>query len=371
MVIDYLLKNGNERVIQEFRQRQFLIKTLQEFNYIGEDDQDVGLSVRARAKAIIELLNDDKRLASERKAASKNKDKYSQAVGSSTGFRVGQYSQSRTRNETRKPKRDYDEDDDNESNNESDNENDEDTSSEEEVTRKKKPTRKGSRSRNIKKKREPQVVQETQPKKEELFFFDMDNNTSFQQPTNQFQSNQFQQQSQFQQPTNQFQQGQFQQPSNQFQQGQFQQPTNQFQQSNQYQQQNQRLQLQQQYFQTQPTSNTQEDDFFKGGQFSTGNTSDEWSGFVGTQNTSVQQPTNTFNQPNYGSKQPTPFSQQQQQQQPFMQQTQNTQNQQQSFSFEPLQPMQPKSSSQTQVKSFDESDPWSNSSLIDLSSLGS
>jgi len=86
LVIDYLLKNGSERVVQECKFRSLAIKTLGEFQYIDEDEKDQGLSVRQRAKAIMELLNDEKRLNAERQTASKNREKFGQAISSEQGF---------------------------------------------------------------------------------------------------------------------------------------------------------------------------------------------------------------------------------------------------------------------------------------------
>lgn len=86
LVIDYLLKNGSERVVQECKFRSLAIKTLGEFQFIDEDEKDQGLSVRQRAKAIMELVNDEKRLNAERQTASKNREKFGQAISSDQGF---------------------------------------------------------------------------------------------------------------------------------------------------------------------------------------------------------------------------------------------------------------------------------------------
>jgi hypothetical protein len=44
LVIDYLLRNGSERVITECRARIIEIKTLMEFQRVTRYDKDVGLS---------------------------------------------------------------------------------------------------------------------------------------------------------------------------------------------------------------------------------------------------------------------------------------------------------------------------------------
>jgi hypothetical protein len=86
LVIDYLLRNGSERVIAECRARIIEIKTLTEFQRVSRYDKDVGLSVRERAKQIVELLNDEKRLQAEREKASKNRDKYTVAMTNDSAY---------------------------------------------------------------------------------------------------------------------------------------------------------------------------------------------------------------------------------------------------------------------------------------------
>jgi len=85
LLLDYLLRNGSERVILECRARIIEIKTLFEFQHIDEHDKDVGSSVRERAKQIVELLVDDKRLKAERKKSAANRGKW---VGMGSGDRM-------------------------------------------------------------------------------------------------------------------------------------------------------------------------------------------------------------------------------------------------------------------------------------------
>mmetsp|Transcript_5120 Transcript_5120/g.7217 ORF Transcript_5120/g.7217 Transcript_5120/m.7217 type:complete len:532 (-) Transcript_5120:2844-4439(-) len=75
LVIDYLLRNGSEQVIRECRDNVIQIQTLTEFQHI-ENDKDVGLSVRERAKLIVELIHDDKRLKAEREKARATSKKF-------------------------------------------------------------------------------------------------------------------------------------------------------------------------------------------------------------------------------------------------------------------------------------------------------
>ncbi len=90
-MIEYLLRCGSERVISECRSKMIEIKTLMEFQKIDDHDKDVGYSIRERAKHVIELMHDDKRLQDERDKAQKNKDKYGVAMSNVAGG-TGSYS---------------------------------------------------------------------------------------------------------------------------------------------------------------------------------------------------------------------------------------------------------------------------------------
>jgi len=82
LLIDYLLRHGSERMIQECRNRIYEVNTLQEFQFIDENDKDHGLSVRERAKLVCELINDDQRLRTEREKAKENLKKFDVGIGS-------------------------------------------------------------------------------------------------------------------------------------------------------------------------------------------------------------------------------------------------------------------------------------------------
>jgi len=82
LLIDYLLHNGSEQVIREARDHVVSIQTLCEFQYIDERDQDVGLSVRERAKLLVDLIHDEKRLKGEREKAKNTAKKFLVGMGS-------------------------------------------------------------------------------------------------------------------------------------------------------------------------------------------------------------------------------------------------------------------------------------------------
>lgn len=58
---------GSENVVLWGKDNIYLIKTLREFIYIDDDGKDQGHNIRAKAKDITSLLQDDERLRSERK----------------------------------------------------------------------------------------------------------------------------------------------------------------------------------------------------------------------------------------------------------------------------------------------------------------
>jgi epsin len=69
--LDYLLKNGSDKVVGEARSRIYELKQLTRFNYIDSTGVDRGLSIRERTKQIIDLAQDTDRLKEERKTAKK------------------------------------------------------------------------------------------------------------------------------------------------------------------------------------------------------------------------------------------------------------------------------------------------------------
>uniref|UniRef100_A0A6B2L355 ENTH domain-containing protein n=1 Tax=Arcella intermedia TaxID=1963864 RepID=A0A6B2L355_9EUKA len=80
LLLDYLLKNGSERVVNDCRQNSYQVKALQRYHFIDEEGTDRGLSVRERSKHITDLLQDTEKLRDERKKAKINRDKYNTAI---------------------------------------------------------------------------------------------------------------------------------------------------------------------------------------------------------------------------------------------------------------------------------------------------
>lgn len=95
-LLEYLVKHGSERVVDDARSHLSMIKMLRNFHYIDEQGKDQGINVRNRSKELAELLSDLDRVRQERKRAKANRNKYT-GVGndggpsfvSSTGSKYG------------------------------------------------------------------------------------------------------------------------------------------------------------------------------------------------------------------------------------------------------------------------------------------
>ena len=80
-LLEYLIKHGSERVIDDARSHLTLLKMLRQFHFIDQNGKDQGVNVRHRAKELAELLGDVERIRSERKKARSNKSKYTGVEG--------------------------------------------------------------------------------------------------------------------------------------------------------------------------------------------------------------------------------------------------------------------------------------------------
>lgn len=92
-LLEYIIKHGSERVVDDARSHLGTIKILRNFHYIDDAGKDQGINVRNRAKEIAELLSDVDRIRLERRKARQNKSKY-QGAGNSDfvpGSGTGRY----------------------------------------------------------------------------------------------------------------------------------------------------------------------------------------------------------------------------------------------------------------------------------------
>jgi epsin len=80
-LLEFLIKNGSERVIDDARSHLTLLKMLRQFHYIDPNGKDQGVNVRNRAKELADLLSDVERIRGERKKARATRNKYSGVEG--------------------------------------------------------------------------------------------------------------------------------------------------------------------------------------------------------------------------------------------------------------------------------------------------
>ena len=76
LLLNYLLRNGSERVVTSAREHMYDLKSFVNFSYVDELGKDQGINIRHKVKEIIDFVQDDGRLREERKKAKKNRDKY-------------------------------------------------------------------------------------------------------------------------------------------------------------------------------------------------------------------------------------------------------------------------------------------------------
>lgn len=80
-LLEFLIKNGSERVIDDARSHLTLLKMLRQFHFIDANGKDQGINVRNRAKELTELLSDVERIRTERKKARATRQKYTGVEG--------------------------------------------------------------------------------------------------------------------------------------------------------------------------------------------------------------------------------------------------------------------------------------------------
>lgn len=80
-MLEFLIKNGSERVIDDARSHLSLLKMLRQFHFIDQNGKDQGVNVRNRSKELAELLGDVDRIRAERKKARNNRTKFGGVEG--------------------------------------------------------------------------------------------------------------------------------------------------------------------------------------------------------------------------------------------------------------------------------------------------
>ena len=92
LLLNYLVRNGSERVVTSAREHVYDLRSLENYQYSDEYGKDQGINVRQKTKDLIDLIQNDDRLRDDRKKAKKNKDKYVGMSADSMGY--GRYTDS-------------------------------------------------------------------------------------------------------------------------------------------------------------------------------------------------------------------------------------------------------------------------------------
>jgi len=89
LLLDYLIKNGSERVVTSAREHVYDLRSLENYTHVDVNGKDQGINIRHKVTDMLEFVQDDDRLRDERKKAKKNKDKYIGMSSDAMGFRAG------------------------------------------------------------------------------------------------------------------------------------------------------------------------------------------------------------------------------------------------------------------------------------------
>lgn len=75
-LLEFLIKNGSERVVDDARSHMPLLRMLRQFHYIDQNGKDQGINVRSRSQELVKLLGDVDAIRAERKKARANRNKF-------------------------------------------------------------------------------------------------------------------------------------------------------------------------------------------------------------------------------------------------------------------------------------------------------
>lgn len=89
MLLNYLVRNGSERVVTSSREHIYDLRSLENYTFTDENGRDQGINVRHKVRELIDFIQDDDKLRDERKKAKKNKDKYIGMSSEAMGMRSG------------------------------------------------------------------------------------------------------------------------------------------------------------------------------------------------------------------------------------------------------------------------------------------
>lgn len=89
LLLNYLVRNGSERVVTSSREHMYDLKSLENYTCIDDFGKDQGINIRHKVRELIDFIQDDDKLREERKKAKKNKDKYVGLSSEAMGMRFG------------------------------------------------------------------------------------------------------------------------------------------------------------------------------------------------------------------------------------------------------------------------------------------
>ncbi|OQD77864.1 hypothetical protein PENDEC_c002G01576 [Penicillium decumbens] len=75
-LLEFLVKNGSERVVDDARSHMSLLRMLRQFHFIDQNGKDQGINVRNRSSELVKLLGDVDLIRAERKKARANRNKF-------------------------------------------------------------------------------------------------------------------------------------------------------------------------------------------------------------------------------------------------------------------------------------------------------
>ncbi|KAG2066697.1 ENTH-domain-containing protein [Suillus decipiens] len=88
-LLEYLIKHGSERVVDDSRSHISTLKMLRNFHYIDDKGKDEGQNVRNRARELVDLLSDVEAIRTERRKAKANRHKYTGTGNDAMSFSSG------------------------------------------------------------------------------------------------------------------------------------------------------------------------------------------------------------------------------------------------------------------------------------------
>jgi epsin len=88
-LLEYLIKHGSERVVDDARSHVSTLKMLRNFHYIDDKGKDEGINVRNRARELVEMLSDVEKIRTERRKAKANRHKYTGTGNDGMSFGSG------------------------------------------------------------------------------------------------------------------------------------------------------------------------------------------------------------------------------------------------------------------------------------------